>query len=63
MDLAHWILLVLVFLLGAVVMAGLVHLTRLLKKDEAIDAAIVLAQREAHRELRERLEQMQRPQA
>ena len=39
-------------------MAGLMYLTRLFKKDEAIDAMIFLAQREAHRELRERFEQM-----
>jgi hypothetical protein len=58
MDLTHWIILVAVFLLGGLLMAGLMCLTRLFKKDEAIDAMIFLAQREAHRELRERFEQM-----
>jgi hypothetical protein len=58
MDLTHWIVLIAVFLLGGLLMAGLVYLTSLFKKDEAIDAAIFLAQREAHRELRERLEQL-----
>ena len=46
------------FLLGGLLMAGLMYLTRLFTKDEAIDAMIFLAQREAHRELRERFEQM-----
>ena len=58
MDLTHWIILIAVFLLGGLLMAGLMYLTRLFKKDEAIDAMIFLAQREAHRELRERFEQM-----
>lgn len=54
----HWIILVAVFLLGGLLMAGLMYLTRLFKKDEAIDAMIFLAPREAHREMRERFEQM-----
>jgi len=58
MDLIHWVVLVAVFLLGGLLMAGLMHLTRLIKKDEAIDAMIFLAQREAYREMRERFEQM-----
>ena len=58
MDLTHWIILIAVFLLGGLLMAGLMYLTHLFKKDEAIDAMIFLAQREAHRELRERFEQM-----
>ena len=58
MDLTHWVILVAVFLLGGLLMAGLMYLTRRFKKDEAIDAMIFLAQREAHRELRERFEQM-----
>lgn len=58
MDLTHWILLFATFLLGGLLMAGLMYLARQLKRDEAVDAMISLAQREAHRELRERFEQM-----
>lgn len=60
MDLAHWILLGVLGLVAAIVVGGFVAMARILRKDEAIDAATFLALRE----LRERFEQSrQSPQA
>jgi len=53
MDLTHWVLLGVLGLVAAIVVAGFVAMVRILRKDEAIDAATFLALRE----LRERFEQ------
>ena len=53
MDFQHWILLGVLVLIIAMAIGGFVAMTRILRKDEAIDAATCLALRE----LRERFEQ------
>ena len=53
MDLAHWILLGVLGLVAAIAVGGFVAMARILRKDEAIDAATVLALHE----LRERFDQ------
>ena len=52
MDLSHWILVGMLVLAIAISVAGFLALARILRKDEAIDAATFLALRE----LRERFE-------
>ena len=52
MDLTHWMLLGFVGLVAAIVIGGFVAMARILRKDEAIDAATFLALRE----LRERFD-------
>ena len=52
MDLTHWMLLGFVGLVAAIVIGGFIAMARILRKDEAIDAATFLALRE----LRERFE-------
>ena len=52
MDLTHWVLLGFVGLVAAIVIGGFVAMARILRKDEAIDAATFLA----IRELRERFD-------
>jgi hypothetical protein len=51
-DLTHWMLLGFVGLVAAIVIGGFIAMARILRKDEAIDAATFLALRE----LRERFE-------
>ena len=52
MDLTHWVLLVVLVVAVLIPMGGFVWMSRILRKDEAIDAATFLALRE----LRERFE-------
>ena len=46
MDFTHWILLGVLGLVAAIVVGGFVAMARILRKDEAIDAATFLALRE-----------------
>jgi type II secretory pathway pseudopilin PulG len=46
MDLAHVIVIALLVIFGLALLAGFVAMARLLKKDEAIDAATFLALRQ-----------------
>ena len=60
MDWTHWLLVVLVGVTIAVPVVGFIVMARILRKDEAIDAATFLATFLALRELRERFERSQK---
>ena len=57
MDLTHWVLVSILLLSILIAVGGFVWMSRILGKDEAIDAATSLALRE----LRERLERGELP--
>jgi hypothetical protein len=57
MDLTHWVLVGILLLSVLIAVGGFVWMSRILGKDEAIDAATFLALRE----LRERLERGELP--
>ncbi len=46
MDLQHWLLFGALAIVAAIPVVGFIIMARILKKDEAIDAAIFLAQRQ-----------------
>jgi phosphate uptake regulator len=46
MDLQHWVLFAALGVVAAIPVVGFIIMARILKRDEAIDAAIFLAQRQ-----------------